>query len=112
MRQINAGEIANMSVNLKWPLMFVLALMLLVAPAGLPVAKADQMVVTVLKIKGMMCGSCAQTVEKTLRKLDGVRTVDVELKKDKAVVAHDRAKVTPRQMVEALGKVGYEAEPM
>ena len=33
--------------------------------------------VCILKVSGMFCGACAKTVEKTVKKIDGVKTAKV-----------------------------------
>lgn len=63
----------------------------------------------VITIKGMMCASCGQEVEKLLKKVAGVGTVQVEVAHDRATVCYDERKITPRQIVEAIRKAGYDA---
>ena len=63
----------------------------------------------VISIKGMMCSSCGQEIEKTLKKVAGVGTVTVDVPNDRATVSYDERKVTPRQLAEAIRKAGYEA---
>jgi copper chaperone CopZ len=63
----------------------------------------------VIAVRGMVCSSCAQAVEKALRKLDGIAEVRVELKNDRVRVRYDGKRVTPQQMVEVVRKSGYEA---
>jgi Cu+-exporting ATPase len=65
----------------------------------------------VLAVKGMMCSSCATTVEKTLRALPGVAGVVLVLKQDRATVTYDPRLVTPQGMRAALRRAGYEATP-
>jgi len=63
----------------------------------------------VISIKGMMCSSCGQEIEKSLRKVAGVRTIWVDVPNDRATVSYDERKVTPRQLAESIRKAGYEA---
>ena len=63
----------------------------------------------VISIKGMMCASCGQAIEKTLNKVAGVGSVKVDVTNDRATVSYDARKVLPRQLVEAIRKAGYEA---
>jgi copper chaperone CopZ len=63
----------------------------------------------VISIKGMMCASCGQEIEKTLKKVGGVGAVRVDVPNDRATVFYDERKVTPRQLAEAVRKAGYEA---
>jgi copper chaperone CopZ len=80
-------------------------------PAVCPAAGAEQPVQrqVVITIKGMMCSSCGQEIEKTLKKVTGVGMVTVDVPNDRATVSYDERKVTPRQLAEAIRKAGYEA---
>jgi P-type Cu+ transporter len=64
---------------------------------------------TVLAVQGMVCSSCTAAVEKSLKNLVGVSTARADIRTDRATVTYEAAKVTPRQMVEALRKAGYRA---
>ena len=80
-------------------------------PALCPAFGAEQPIQrqVVITIKGMMCSSCGQEVEKTLKKVTGVGAVQVDVPSDRATVFYDERKVTPRQLAEAIRKAGYEA---
>jgi len=64
---------------------------------------------TALAVSGMLCSSCSATVEKALKKLDGVAAAHADIRTDRVSVRYDAARVTPRQMVEVLRKAGYQA---
>ena len=61
-----------------------------------------------LKIKGMTCSHCAQTVERALSECEGVRSVRVELESGRALV--DGYGVNPEELCRAVEAVGYEAQ--
>jgi copper chaperone CopZ len=63
----------------------------------------------VIGIKGMMCASCGQEIEKILTRVTGVVTVKVDLSYDRATVTYDEHKVTPHHLAEVIRKAGYEA---
>lgn len=62
-----------------------------------------------LRVEGMTCASCAFTVRTALEKLDGVKNAKVSKAENQAVIDYDPAKVTPKQMVDAINKLGYRA---
>ena len=62
-----------------------------------------------LRIGGMTCGACANRVERTLNKLVGV-TATVNYATEKASVRF-AAPVTVDDLVRAVEKAGYTAEP-
>lgn len=66
---------------------------------------------TTFRVEGMTCGSCEWSVEKALKKMDGVKTAKASNEKSNASVEYVPGKVTPTQMVEALNKLGYKAFP-
>ena len=61
-----------------------------------------------LPITGMTCASCANRVERTLNKLDGV-TATVNYATEKARVEFDPGTVAPAQLVDAVEAAGYQA---
>ena len=61
-----------------------------------------------LPINGMTCASCANRVERTLNRLDGV-TASVNYATEKATVEFDETAVAPEQLVAAVEAAGYEA---
>jgi len=61
-----------------------------------------------LPITGMTCASCANRIERTLNKLDGV-TATVNYATEKARVEFDPAAVSPEELVGAVEAAGYRA---
>ena len=57
--------------------------------------------VCALKVSGMFCGACAKTVEKTAKKIDGVKAATVSQPKGVAQITYDPNKTSP----EAIAKV-------
>lgn len=62
-----------------------------------------------LAVSGMSCSHCEQTVEKTLKNQDGVRSATVHLEAGAAEVEYDDARVSPEQMAAAIREEGYDA---
>lgn len=65
---------------------------------------------TRLKIEGMSCDHCAQSVEKALRNQSGVRNATVHLENGAAEVEYEEGRVSPEQMIAAVQAEGYAAE--
>ena len=63
-------------------------------------------------VTGMTCGSCAARVEKILTRQDGVAEVGVNLATTRAVVAFDESRVSPQDLIAAVGKAGYGLAPL
>lgn len=61
----------------------------------------------VLDVPGMSCPACPFTVQKSLKKLDGVVSAQADLKTKKAVVRYNPSKVKPEQMIAATTQAGY-----
>ena len=76
-----------------------------VRDAGYDVKEETQK--TVLEVKGMHCTGCAQTVEKSLKKVPGVEDASVTFATEKAVVVH-RPEVSAEQLAEAVRAAGYD----
>ncbi|NLL55754.1 MAG: copper-translocating P-type ATPase [Clostridiales bacterium] len=58
-------------------------------------------------IGGMSCASCAATVERVTKKLDGVSLSQVNLATNKLTISYDESKVTPELIMEKVQKAGF-----
>ncbi len=67
-------------------------------------------VTSVFEVEGMTCGGCEASVKMTVKRLDGVQAVAASHAEKRATVTYDGQKVTPQAIVEAIEKLGYEAE--
>ena len=61
-----------------------------------------------LPITGMTCASCANRIERTLNRLDGV-TASVNYATERATVDFDPGASPPEQLVAAVEAAGYSA---
>jgi Cu2+-exporting ATPase/Cu+-exporting ATPase len=59
------------------------------------------------KIKGMHCASCAGIIEKTIKKTDGVQSVEVNYGTETAKIDFDQSKTNPHDLSEKIEKLGY-----
>lgn len=73
-------------------------------------ADAKPLVTSVFKVEGMTCGGCEGGVKIAVKRLDGVRSVDASHRDERATVTYDETKVTPEAIVQAIEKLGYQAE--
>ncbi|KAI8644072.1 hypothetical protein BD408DRAFT_414017 [Parasitella parasitica] len=62
-----------------------------------------------LQIYGMTCASCVGAIEREISKLDGVETVSVNLMTETGMVTYSQAAIGPRQIVEAIEELGFNA---
>src|SRR6266508_4868233 len=60
-----------------------------------------------LPITGMTCANCVATVERNLKKLDGVNTAVVNLSSERATVQFDSAKLALSDMIARVQRAGY-----
>ena len=63
-----------------------------------------------LDIEDMSCANCAQSVEKALSALEGVKDASVNFGSEKAYVEYDSHKISVDEMIKAVEKVGYGAK--
>jgi len=61
-----------------------------------------------LKIGGMSCASCAQTIEKALKKTEGVQEAHVNFATEKVALSYDPGRVTPEKIREVIEQTGYQ----
>lgn len=60
-----------------------------------------------LAVEGMTCAACSAAVERSVRKLEGVASVSVNLATNRAVFEYDPSKVKLSQIKDAIAKAGY-----
>lgn len=70
---------------------------------------ADNIREITLPILGMTCASCANTIEKFVKKLDGVNEVSVNFATEKARVVYDSSSTRISAIKDAISKAGYQA---
>ena len=63
----------------------------------------------VLKIEGMTCASCAQTIEKATKKLDGVTVANVNLATEKLTISYEPSLLRVSDIKKAVENAGYKA---
>jgi copper chaperone CopZ len=61
-----------------------------------------------LPVRGMTCGNCARSVERTLASTPGVTKALVELQGERAIVEYDPELVKPEVLANAVRDLGYE----
>jgi len=60
-----------------------------------------------IQITGMTCAACANRIEKSLSKLEGVAEANVNFALEKATVVYDPSKVDLSKMEQSIEKLGY-----
>lgn len=60
-----------------------------------------------LTIQGMHCASCASNIERSLRKISGVKEVSVSLMMKKGIVEAEN-NVTEEDLKKAVARTGYK----
>lgn len=61
-----------------------------------------------LKVTGMTCGGCTNSVTKALKAVKGVDDVIVSLLTGQATVQYDEMLTSPEQLQSAVEEAGYE----
>ncbi len=65
---------------------------------------------TTLKISGMTCMGCVNSVTRVLKAAPGVADARVTLEPAQATVDYDAAQTSPAQLRHAIEDAGYDAE--
>lgn len=76
-----------------------------------PKEQTKQVVMQTVKmpVNGMVCNACQSNVKKTIKSIDGVTDVEVNLEKKYALFTFDRNKVKVEQVQKAVNDKGFEA---
>lgn len=75
-----------------------------------PTSQLQTKVVTI-PVEGMVCLACTARVKSTLKAINGVTQVEVNLAGHDARVEYLAGKVSPEQLVSAINGLGYRAGP-
>ncbi|KAF3780725.1 putative copper-transporting ATPase [Nymphaea thermarum] len=63
-----------------------------------------------LRIKGMACTSCSESIERSLMMVDGVKKAVVGLAIEEARIHFDPSVTNPEQLIQAVDSAGFEAD--
>jgi copper chaperone CopZ len=63
----------------------------------------------VIRIEGMHCHKCEQSIQRTLMTHPGVREVEVDFPTRQASILFDRGSVTVKQLMDSINDAGYHA---
>ena len=63
----------------------------------------------VVKIQGMHCGGCAQSVKRLLERESGVKSADVAFETGEARVLFDPAQLDEQRVIAVVEQAGYQA---
>ncbi len=61
----------------------------------------------IYKVKGMHCASCASIIERTIKKIDGVETIEVNPGTENAKIAFDTSKTSAESFNTKIEPLGY-----
>src|SRR5262249_55139159 len=64
---------------------------------------------TVISVEGLSCVACEIPVRHALRKIDGVKAIQVSAGTKTAAVEYEPGKTNPEQLVAAINSTGYRA---
>ena len=62
----------------------------------------------ILPIKGMTCANCVSTIERNVKKLDGIEDVAVNLSSERAAIGFNKSEVQIDDIVEKIKHAGYD----
>ena len=68
-----------------------------------------QMATVTVPVEGMSCGACAARVKKTLKAIEGVHKVEVNLEKRAARIQFEQGEVKTDVLTAAITDLGYKA---
>ncbi|MDE1766622.1 MAG: heavy metal translocating P-type ATPase [Thaumarchaeota archaeon] len=72
------------------------------------VSKQENTKRTVLKIGGMHCAGCVNSIQRSVSEVPGVNKIEVNLATEKATLEFDQAKVKLESIEKAIEKTGYK----
>ncbi|HME87699.1 MAG TPA: cation transporter [Chthoniobacterales bacterium] len=79
------------------------------SPVAVKTQLANGLNRVVVSVEGLSCVACEIPVRHALRRIDGVRSVNVNAATKTAKVDYEPAKANPEQLVAAINSTGYRA---
>ena len=76
--------------------------------AGFILEEENEEEQVVLDIEGMSCAACSASIERVLRKKDGILQADVNLVMNQAEVRYDKKRIKLSEILEAIQKAGFK----
>lgn len=64
---------------------------------------------TLFHIQGMRCAGCSSHIEKDVKAMDGVDTVEINLSTGEMVVEYEEDKVSKEEIVKTVVNAGFKA---
>ena len=71
--------------------------------------EGKQMAIVNVPVEGMSCGACAARIKKTLKAIEGVHEVEVNLETRAARIRFEEGKVKTDHLTAAITDLGYKA---
>ncbi|KAK4626788.1 Copper-transporting ATPase 1 [Fulvia fulva] len=68
------------------------------------------MSMTTIHVGGMTCGACTSAVEGAFKNVAGVKTFNISLLSERAVIEHDASIISPETLAETIEDTGFDAE--
>ncbi|KAF2271264.1 copper-transporting ATPase-like protein [Westerdykella ornata] len=65
---------------------------------------------TTLSVGGMTCGACTSAVEGAFKDVAGIKSFSISLLSERAVIEHDTAMISAKQLAETIEDVGFDAK--
>lgn len=67
----------------------------------------DRNITQIFKVAGMSCAGCARSIEKGLKRKDGIIDIRVSIATEKAIVTYDPDKITLDEILDSVESLGY-----
>lgn len=86
--------------------------MLLCAALSLLACRSEPKVMRLeIAVEGMTCESCVEGITHEVGRLEGVKSVEVDLASNSAVVVYVEGKIEPAELEQTIEALGYAATP-
>ncbi|MGQ9864037.1 MAG: heavy-metal-associated domain-containing protein [Bacteroidia bacterium] len=73
---------------------------------------AQQLEKVEIQSSRIVCSTCKRTIIRNLSKVKGIHKVDVSVEEKKIWVEYEPDKIRPKEIREAIRKIGYDADDM
>lgn len=73
------------------------------------IAGASEIKNACFNVEGMTCSACTVTTKSAIKKLDGIKNIQVSLEKKNAIISYDSAITNSKEIKSKIDSIGYMA---
>lgn len=97
-----------MKIIQMYSIIIILAAFMTYTYAGNPHVISDKTIT--IKCKEMSCEGCKREITRSIKTIEGITSIEINLETHLIKVSFDESKTSPKKIIEAIADAGYDSE--